>query len=62
MLFNLFQCCRSYFSSDGLEYGFGRVPIGGSDFSSRAYTYDDVPGDINLSNFSLTRDDLFFKV
>jgi hypothetical protein len=53
---------RSYFSTDGIEYGLGRVPIGGSDFSTRAYTYDDFPGDDSLSNFSLTREDLFFKV
>nr|CAH7746783.1 unnamed protein product [Callosobruchus chinensis] len=30
---------RSYFSKDGLEYSLGRVPIGGTDFSTRAYSY-----------------------
>ena len=59
---HFFQIFRSYFSTDGIEYGLGRVPIGGSDFSTRAYTYDDFPGDGSLSNFSLTREDLFFKV
>ncbi|EFX69969.1 hypothetical protein DAPPUDRAFT_328613 [Daphnia pulex] len=53
---------KSYFSTDGIEYGLGRVPIGGSDFSTRAYTYDDFPGDDSLSNFSLAREDLFFKI
>nr|CAH0110339.1 unnamed protein product [Daphnia galeata] len=53
---------KSYFSTDGIEYGLGRVPIGGSDFSPRAYTYDDFPGDDSLSNFTLTREDLFFKI
>lgn len=54
--------CRSYFSEEGLEYGIGRVPIGGSDFSLRAYSYDDSPADTNLTNFALTREDLFYKV
>ena len=40
----------------------GRVPIGGTDFSARLYTYDDFPGDVNLSNFSLTNEDLVYKV
>lgn len=53
---------KSYFGSEGIEYGLGRVPIGGSDFSTLAYTYDDFPGDNNLANFSLTKEDLFFKI
>lgn len=54
---------RSYFSSDGLEYTFGRVPIGGCDFSTRGYTYDDDhDGDFNLTHFSLATEDLSFKI
>lgn len=54
---------RSYFSSDGIEYTFGRVPIGGSDFSPRQYTYDDDhDGDFNLTHFSLTSEDLDYKI
>lgn len=36
--------------------------MGGTDFSIRAYTYDDFPGDVHLSNFSLAKEDLFYKV
>lgn len=53
---------RSYFSSDGIEYGIGRVPIGGTDFSTYPYTYNDLPGDVNLTSFNLTKEDLFYKV
>lgn len=55
--------CRSYFSKDGIELNFGRVPIGGCDFSTRTYTYDDDhEGDSNLSNFNLTSEDFDYKV
>lgn len=54
--------CRAYFSQDGIEYGIGRVPMGGTDFSTRKYTYDDLPGDVGLSQFSLAKEDLFYKV
>ena len=36
--------------------------MGGCDFSIRPYTYDDVPGDVNLEHFNLTEDDLIYKV
>jgi len=53
---------KSYYSSEGIEYGIGRVPIGGTDFSTRPYTYDDFPGDVTLSNFSLANEDLVHKL
>lgn len=54
---------RSYYSKDGLEYGIGRVPIGGTDFSTYPYTYDDDhPGDVTLTYFSLTVEDTDYKV
>ena len=53
---------RSYYSTDGIEYNIARVPMAGTDFSTRTYSYDDFPGDVTLSNFSLTREDLFYKV
>ena len=53
---------RSYFSTSGIEYGIGRVPMAGTDFSTRTYSYDDFPGDVTLSNFSLTEEDLLYKV
>lgn len=45
----------------------GRVPIGGTDFSTRPYTYDDDVAnlgglDANLTNFALQPEDFKFKV
>jgi len=54
---------EDYFSATGLEYSFGRVPIGGSDYSTRPYSYDDTSsGDMRLQNFSLTMEDNTYKV
>ena len=36
--------------------------MAGTDFSTRPYSYDDIPGDIDLLNFTLTKEDLFYKV
>jgi len=56
-------CIRSYYGPDGLDYGVGRVPIGGADFSTRPYTYDDSPtADPTLSNFNLAPEDFTYKV
>lgn len=40
----------------------GRIPIGASDFSLRAYTYDDYTNDTELKNFSLTDEELNYKI
>ncbi|XP_059049040.1 lysosomal acid glucosylceramidase-like [Achroia grisella] len=54
---------KSYFSSTGIEYNMVRVPIGGSDFSTRPYAYNEVPEyDVNLTNFNLTREDYDYKI
>ncbi|XP_023245563.1 glucosylceramidase-like [Copidosoma floridanum] len=53
---------RSYFGVDGSKYNFGRVPIAGTDFSTRPYTYDDVHGDVNLTNFTLSNEDFEYKI
>ncbi|KAL7297825.1 hypothetical protein TKK_0008858 [Trichogramma kaykai] len=52
----------SYFGPKGAKYNLGRVPIGGSDFSTRGYTYDDTPGDERLEHFNLANDDLEYKI
>lgn len=52
---------RSYFSEDGSEYTFGRVPVGGADFSARGYTYDDG-GNGTLEGFALEYEDYDYKV
>lgn len=53
---------KDYFAKDGIEYSIARVPIGGTDFSTRAYTYDDHPNDDSLSKFALQHEDLQYKV
>lgn len=53
---------RAYFSKDGIEYTLCRVPIGGTDLSTRYYSYDEVPGDVSLSKFNLTEEDYLYKV
>ncbi|CAG9854468.1 unnamed protein product [Phyllotreta striolata] len=58
---------RAYFSEDGLEYKLGRVPIGGADFSTRKYTYDEtednsVCDDPLLTRFSLAEEDYKYKI
>jgi len=45
------QFLNEYFGPDGLEYTLGRVHINSCDFSIDHYSYDDVPGDLNLDNF-----------
>ncbi|XP_051167958.1 lysosomal acid glucosylceramidase-like isoform X2 [Leptopilina boulardi] len=56
---NLFN---TYFGEDGSRYNIGRVPIGGTDFSTRFYTYDDINKDTLLRNFSLASEDMDFKI
>ncbi|CAG2172772.1 unnamed protein product, partial [Oppiella nova] len=52
-----------YFSKSGIEYNLGRIPIGGSDFSTHAYSYDDNnKDDFDLKHFSLAKEDLDYKI
>ncbi|CAG2181361.1 unnamed protein product [Oppiella nova] len=54
---------KDYFSNEGLEYNLIRVPIGGSDFSTHAYSYDDNhKDDFELTHFNLTDDDRNYKI
>ena len=54
---------REYFGSYGLRYSMARVPIGGSDFSTRPYTYDDADHeDFDLLHWKLAPEDLQYKV
>lgn len=51
----------SYFGKNGAEYTLGRVPIGGTDFSTYGYTYaDDEEG--TLDGFALKDEDYNYKV
>lgn len=54
-----------YFSEDGLDYNVGRLPISGTDMSTRPYSYDDLPEgeeDLSLKHFKLQEEDLLFKI
>lgn len=53
---------RSYFAPEGIGYNLCRIPIAGSDFSIRPYSYDDVEGDVDLEFFALTDEDINWKV
>lgn len=50
------QILEAYFSSKGANYSLMRNQIGGSDFSVYSYSYDDMPCDTNLINFSIRED------
>lgn len=53
---------RSYFSEEGIEYNVLRIPIGGTDCSTRKYTLYDEPQDHSLANFTLAPEDYSLKV
>lgn len=53
---------RSYFSNQGIQYSLCRIPMGGTDFSTHGYSYDDGNTDTELNNFSLTSEDYDYKV
>ncbi|KAJ3647974.1 hypothetical protein Zmor_019815 [Zophobas morio] len=53
---------RSYFAEDGIEYNVGRVPIGGTDFSTHGYSYDDGEEDLELANFAIADEDFQYKI
>ena len=53
---------ESYYGESGLQYNMGRVPIAGSDFSTRTYSYDDHDDDYNLTQWSLASEDLNHKI
>ncbi|CAH2051961.1 unnamed protein product, partial [Iphiclides podalirius] len=50
-------------SSHGLEYNMLRVPIGGTDFSTHYYAYNEVPADDpDLTNYTLSYEDYKYKL
>ncbi|CAH0549286.1 unnamed protein product [Brassicogethes aeneus] len=54
---------ESYFGGDGIGYTLCRVPIGGTDFSLKKYTYDDDhDGDVDLKYFALQDEDFLYKI
>ncbi|XP_067942869.1 putative glucosylceramidase 4 [Watersipora subatra] len=53
---------ESYYSPSGIEYTLGRIPIASTDFSTHAYSYDDIDGDLDLRHFALVTEDLTYKI
>lgn len=52
----------SYYGNGSIRYSIARVPIGGCDFSTRPYSYDDGDEDPSLANFLLTEEDRDYKI
>ena len=50
---------RELFTPEGCNLGAIRLNIGASDYSTGLYCYDDTPGDVEMKDFSLARDDEF---
>lgn len=50
---------RELFTPEGCNLGAMRLNIGASDYSTGLYSYNDTPGDVDMKNFSLARDDEF---
>ncbi|KAI3380627.1 hypothetical protein SNEBB_001643 [Seison nebaliae] len=60
---NKFQIINSFYSPNGSEYNLLRLPIGGTDFSTEPYTYNDVEfEDFNLTQFKLKLEDIELKI
>ncbi|XP_069690289.1 uncharacterized protein [Periplaneta americana] len=53
---------NQYYGPNGIGYTMARCPMGGTDFSTRFYTYDDGPVDMTLSRFSLAEEDYKYKI
>lgn len=58
----MFLSISQYYGPQGIGYKFVRTPIGGTDFSTRFYTYDDGTADVTLSRFKLADEDYEYKV
>ncbi|PAV90589.1 hypothetical protein WR25_13263 isoform C [Diploscapter pachys] len=54
---------KQYYSyPNGIGYSTARIPIASCDFSTHPYSYSDVDGDFNLTNFNLTTEDFTLKL
>jgi len=50
------QVLSALFGDDGCAFTMGRLPIGASDFALDWYSLDETPGDLELKDFSIARD------
>jgi len=48
---------QAYFGPDGARYSLTRTHINSCDFSLYQYAYDTIPGDTNLTHFSIAEDE-----
>jgi glucosylceramidase len=48
------EILRLYFSKEGANYAFGRVPMNSCDYSPSSHSFDDIAGDIELDHFDMT--------
>ncbi|XP_050308225.1 lysosomal acid glucosylceramidase-like [Anthonomus grandis grandis] len=55
------QLLQSYFGDEGVQYSVCRIPMGGTDFSIRGYTYCDQCNE-SLDGFTLQEEDIKFKI
>lgn len=44
------------FSAEGVNFSLCRIPLGSNDYSFNYYSYNDVPEDFEMKNFSIDRD------
>jgi len=44
------------FSEEGMNFSWGRMPLGSNDYSLSYYSYNDVPEDFEMKNFNIDRD------
>jgi glucosylceramidase len=44
------------FSADGINFAWGRIPMGATDYATDRYTLDEIAGDTALAQFSIERD------
>ncbi len=51
------RALNALFGDDGCAFNLARIPIGASDFATSAYSLDDTPGDLELKDFSIARDE-----
>jgi glucosylceramidase len=58
----VFPSTSQYYGPEGIGYSILRIPIGGTDFSTRFYTYNDGTPDVLLSRFKLAEEDYKYKV
>ena len=47
---------EEFFSPSGLNFNVGRLTVAACDFNRTVYSYDDVPGDVELKHFSIDDD------